>query len=130
MTSDRRRNIVRAARSRAAIRGRSGSSRHLCCTARARVTARRACSPPSPGEIAWVASGWPVFPLRCASFKASLAYLVRGALARARRLPPLVHFAPVSKAFKGEDASEAPLVVPARAPLPPGVDNYVTPRGL
>jgi transcription elongation factor GreB len=36
----------------------------------------------------------------------------------------------VSKAFKGEDASEAPRVVPPRAPLPPGVDNYVTPRGL
>jgi transcription elongation factor GreB len=36
----------------------------------------------------------------------------------------------VSKAFKGEDASEAPLVVPPRAPLPPGVDNYVTPSGL
>jgi transcription elongation factor GreB len=36
----------------------------------------------------------------------------------------------VSKAFKGEDASEAPLVVPPRAPLPPGVENYVTSRGL
>jgi len=35
----------------------------------------------------------------------------------------------VSKAFKGEDASEAPLVVPPRAPLPPGATNYVTPRG-
>jgi transcription elongation factor GreB len=38
--------------------------------------------------------------------------------------------APVSKAFKGEDASEAPLVVPPRAPLPEGVENYVTARGL
>jgi transcription elongation factor GreB len=36
----------------------------------------------------------------------------------------------VSKAFKGEDESEAPLVVPPRAPLPPGVPNYVTLRGL
>jgi transcription elongation factor GreB len=36
----------------------------------------------------------------------------------------------MSKAFKGEDASESPLVVPARAPLPPGEINYVTPRGL
>jgi transcription elongation factor GreB len=36
----------------------------------------------------------------------------------------------VSKAFKGEDASEAPLVVPPRAPLPAGVENYVTARGL
>ncbi len=36
----------------------------------------------------------------------------------------------MSKAFKGEDASEAPIVVPPRAPLPPGVDNYVTARGL
>jgi transcription elongation factor GreB len=36
----------------------------------------------------------------------------------------------VSKAFKGEDASEAPIVVPPRAPLPPGTTNYVTPRGL
>ena len=36
----------------------------------------------------------------------------------------------MSKAFKGEDASEAPLVVPPRAPLPPGVENYVTARGL
>jgi transcription elongation factor GreB len=36
----------------------------------------------------------------------------------------------VSKAFKGEDASEAPLVVPPRAPLPAGTENYVTARGL
>jgi transcription elongation factor GreB len=36
----------------------------------------------------------------------------------------------VSKAFKGEDASEAPIVVPPRAPLPAGAPNYVTPRGL
>jgi transcription elongation factor GreB len=36
----------------------------------------------------------------------------------------------MSKAFKGEDASEAPLVVPPRAPLPPGVANHVTPRGM
>ncbi len=36
----------------------------------------------------------------------------------------------MSKAFKGEDASEAPIVVPPRAPLPEGQTNYVTPRGL
>lgn len=36
---------------------------------------------------------------------------------------------PVSKAFTKDDAWEAP-VVPPRAPLPPGVPNYVTPRGL
>jgi transcription elongation factor GreB len=36
----------------------------------------------------------------------------------------------VSKAFKGEDASEAPIVVPPRAPLPSGTTNYVTPGGL
>lgn len=36
----------------------------------------------------------------------------------------------MSKAFKGEDASEAPVVVPPRAPLPPGATNYVTPGGL
>ena len=29
-----------------------------------------------------------------------------------------------------EDAPEAPLVVPPRAPLPAGVSNYVTPAGL
>jgi transcription elongation factor GreB len=36
----------------------------------------------------------------------------------------------VSKAFTKDDAAEAPVVVPTRAPLPPGVANYVTPRGL
>lgn len=36
----------------------------------------------------------------------------------------------MSKAFKGEDASEAPIVVLPRAPLPEGQTNYVTPRGL
>ena len=35
----------------------------------------------------------------------------------------------MSKAFTKDDAPEAPLVVP-RAPLPPGVPNYVTKRGL
>jgi transcription elongation factor GreB len=35
----------------------------------------------------------------------------------------------VSRAFVKEDNSEPPLVVP-RAPLPEGVANYVTPRGL
>ncbi len=36
----------------------------------------------------------------------------------------------MSKAFNKDDESRAPLVVPARAPLPAGVTNYVTPRGL
>lgn len=36
----------------------------------------------------------------------------------------------MSKAFTREDAPETPLVVPRRAPLPEGVPNYVTPRGL
>jgi transcription elongation factor GreB len=35
----------------------------------------------------------------------------------------------VSRAFVKEDAAAAPLVRP-RAPLPQGVPNYVTPRGL
>ena len=37
---------------------------------------------------------------------------------------------PVSKAFTKDDSSDAPLVVPARPPLPVGVANYVTARGL
>lgn len=37
--------------------------------------------------------------------------------------------APVSKAFTKDDAPEDPVVAP-RAPLPDGVPNYVTPRGL
>jgi transcription elongation factor GreB len=36
----------------------------------------------------------------------------------------------VSKAFTKDDSSDAPLIVPARPPLPRGVANYVTPRGL
>ena len=36
----------------------------------------------------------------------------------------------MSKAFTDEEAADLPLVVPARAPLPEGVANYVTPRGL
>ncbi len=36
----------------------------------------------------------------------------------------------MSKAFTKDDAVEEPLVVPARAPLPAGVTNYVTARGL
>ncbi|HEU4407634.1 MAG TPA: GreA/GreB family elongation factor [Polyangiaceae bacterium] len=35
----------------------------------------------------------------------------------------------MSKAFTKEGAPDAPLV-PPRSPLPPGVTNYVTPRGL
>jgi transcription elongation factor GreB len=36
----------------------------------------------------------------------------------------------VSKAFTDEETAEPPRIVPARAPLPPGVPNYVTARGL
>lgn len=36
----------------------------------------------------------------------------------------------MSRAFTKEEAPEGPLLVPPRAPLPPGVTNYVTPRGL
>ena len=36
----------------------------------------------------------------------------------------------MNKAFTKEDAPEALLVIPPRAPLPPGVPNYVTARGL
>lgn len=36
----------------------------------------------------------------------------------------------MSKAFTDEEAADAPRVVPPRAPLPDGVPNYVTERGL
>jgi transcription elongation factor GreB len=36
----------------------------------------------------------------------------------------------MSKAFTDEEAAEPPRVVPPRAPLPEGVRNYVTERGL
>ncbi len=36
----------------------------------------------------------------------------------------------MSRAFLKDDAVEDPVMVPARAPLPPGAINYVTPRGL
>ena len=36
----------------------------------------------------------------------------------------------MSKAFTKDDAQGEPIVVPARAPLPAGTPNYVTPRGL
>ncbi|HXK21768.1 MAG TPA: GreA/GreB family elongation factor [Myxococcota bacterium] len=36
----------------------------------------------------------------------------------------------MSKAFTDEETAEPPRIVPARAPLPPGVPNYVTARGL
>jgi len=36
----------------------------------------------------------------------------------------------MSRAFVKDEAPEAPLVVPPRAPLPDGVPNYVTPEGL
>jgi transcription elongation factor GreB len=36
----------------------------------------------------------------------------------------------MSKAFTKDDADDEPLIVPPRAPLPAGVPNYVTARGL
>jgi transcription elongation factor GreB len=36
----------------------------------------------------------------------------------------------MSKAFTNEETAPEPLLVPARSPLPPGVTNYVTARGL
>lgn len=36
----------------------------------------------------------------------------------------------MSKAFTKDDDAPEPELVPPRAPLPPGVPNYVTPRGL
>lgn len=36
----------------------------------------------------------------------------------------------MSRAFVKEDGGAQPPIVPARAPLPDGVPNYVTPRGL
>jgi len=38
--------------------------------------------------------------------------------------------ATVSKAFTKDDDQGPPLVIPRRAPLPPGQPNYVTARGL
>ncbi|GAB3274983.1 transcription elongation factor GreB [Larkinella harenae] len=36
----------------------------------------------------------------------------------------------MSSAFLKNETADAPVVIPARAPLPPGMPNYVTPRGL
>ena len=36
----------------------------------------------------------------------------------------------MSSAFLKNETADAPVVIPARAPLPPGAINYVTPRGL
>lgn len=36
----------------------------------------------------------------------------------------------MSKAFTSEETADAPPIVAPRAPLPAGVPNYVTPRGL
>ncbi|GAB2598275.1 GreA/GreB family elongation factor [Spirosoma areae] len=36
----------------------------------------------------------------------------------------------MSRAFLKNESADDPVVIPARAPLPPGVPNYVTPRGL
>jgi len=43
---------------------------------------------------------------------------------------PAYYAAQVSKAFTRDDAADDQVIVPARPPLPPGVPNYVTPRGL
>lgn len=43
---------------------------------------------------------------------------------------PSYYAAQVSKAFTRDDAADDQVIVPARPPLPPGVPNYVTPRGL
>ena len=36
----------------------------------------------------------------------------------------------MSSAFLKNETADAPVVIPARAPLPPGTPNYVTPQGL
>ena len=36
----------------------------------------------------------------------------------------------MSRAFVKDDAPDGPPIIPPRAPLPAGVPNYVTPRGL
>lgn len=36
----------------------------------------------------------------------------------------------MSRAFVKDDAPEGPVLVPPRAPLPPGTPNYVTPEGM
>ncbi|MFD1141047.1 GreA/GreB family elongation factor [Larkinella insperata] len=36
----------------------------------------------------------------------------------------------MSSAFLKNETADAPVVIPTRAPLPPGTPNYVTPRGL
>lgn len=36
----------------------------------------------------------------------------------------------MSRAFIKNDTSDDQVVIPPRAPLPPGVSNYVTPRGI
>ncbi|MDY0281302.1 MAG: GreA/GreB family elongation factor [Salinivirgaceae bacterium] len=36
----------------------------------------------------------------------------------------------MSRAFVKNDASDERILVPPRAPLPPGIVNYVTPRGM
>jgi len=36
----------------------------------------------------------------------------------------------MSRAFLKNESADDPVVIPARAPLPPGLSNYVTPRGL
>jgi transcription elongation factor GreB len=43
---------------------------------------------------------------------------------------PVASYGGMSKAFTKEDSAADEVVVAPRAPLPPGVPNYVTPRGL
>ena len=52
--------------------------------------------------------------------------LAQGRVVKSRRRS---HTGGMSRAFTKEGGGEVPLVVP-RAPLPDGVTNYVTPRGL
>ena len=45
-----------------------------------------------------------------------------------RQFEPI--FSMMSKAFTSEETADEPIVVRARAPLPPGIPNYMTERGL
>ncbi len=40
------------------------------------------------------------------------------------------YLAAMSRAFTKEESSGGPVLIPPRAPLPPGATNYVTPNGL
>jgi transcription elongation factor GreB len=57
--------------------------------------------------------------------------MIEPVLAVDNRMPtyPLTDV-PMSSAFLKNETADAPVVIPARAPLPPGATNYVTPHGL